>query len=136
MKLGSALNGSHADVRRTIQAARAAGRPRGLHSLGLILHEMFRGKRAFEGPRDAVTAPSLNSLVSDVDPTVERVILRSLYEGPGSRPPSALAIAVVDSRCLTRQSETAWRQFQGAIWTAGSIPPVTRRSRQLGHPPC
>jgi hypothetical protein len=23
----------------------------GLHSLGLILHEMFSGKRAFEGPR-------------------------------------------------------------------------------------
>jgi hypothetical protein len=45
--------------------------------------------------------------VSDVDPTVERVILRCLSEGPGSRPPSALAIAVVDSGWLTRYSEMA-----------------------------
>ena len=45
---------------------------------------MFSGKRAFEGPRRRHAA-SLNSLVSDVDPTLECVILRCLSERPCSR---------------------------------------------------
>jgi len=64
-----------------------------LYSLGLILYEMFSGKRAFDGRRDRAAPPGLSSLVSDVDLAIERVILRCLSEDPGARPRSALAIA-------------------------------------------
>ena len=64
-----------------------------LYSLGLILYEMFSGKRAFEGPRDSGATPRLTGLGSDVDSAIERVIQRCLSEEPGARPRSALAIA-------------------------------------------
>ncbi len=58
-----------------------------IYALGLVLHEMFTGKRR----DDAATTPT--SLVKDMDPAVERVILRCLEPDPQNRPPSALAVA-------------------------------------------
>ncbi len=73
-----------------------------IYALGLVLYEMFSGKRAFEanslaemtrlraetgGPR------SLVSTVRDLDPAVERVIRRCLDQDPQNRPQSALAVA-------------------------------------------
>jgi serine/threonine-protein kinase len=72
-----------------------------LYSLGLVLYEILTGKRAF----DASTLPELmkqrvksspvspSTLVRDLDPLVERVILRCLEHDPGQRPASALQIA-------------------------------------------
>ena len=71
-----------------------------IYALGLVLYELFTGKRAFDGvdarrncremqPSDAPTAPS--DIVRDIDPTVERVILRCLEKDPRQRPASALA---------------------------------------------
>ena len=59
-----------------------------LYSLGLVLYEMFTGKRR--------TSPTSNpsDLVKDLDPTIERVILRCLEEEPKRRPSSALAVAM------------------------------------------
>ena len=72
-----------------------------LYALGLVLYEIFTGKR----PHTATTLPELasqrelrppsspSSLVRDIDPAVERVILRCLEPNPAGRPPSAMAIA-------------------------------------------
>jgi len=59
-----------------------------LYSLGLVLYEMFTGRRR----TGAETNPS--DLVKDLDPAVERVILRCLEEDPKRRPSSALNVAM------------------------------------------
>ena len=59
-----------------------------IYALGLVLHEMFTGKRPGESP----STPS--TLVKDLDPTIERVILRCLETDPRSRPASALHVAM------------------------------------------
>ncbi|MCP4205149.1 MAG: protein kinase [bacterium] len=71
-----------------------------LYALGLLLYELFTGKRAFEGTswqevrRARESPPSTpSSHVSGIDPTVERVILRCLEEDPGERPSAALEVA-------------------------------------------
>jgi serine/threonine-protein kinase len=60
-----------------------------IYSLGLVLYEMFTGKRA--SAESAPTSPAL--FVKDLDPAVERVILRCLAVEPRLRPGSALAAA-------------------------------------------
>jgi len=72
-----------------------------IYSLGLVLYELFTGKRAFDGRtleeitrvrRDgAISRPS--TLVKDVDPAVERAIFRCLEDDPNARPSSALEVA-------------------------------------------
>jgi len=72
-----------------------------IYALGLVLYEMFTGKRAFEAKnleeltrlrqQGVVTNPS--SHVKDLDPLVERVILRCLENEPAKRPASALQVA-------------------------------------------
>jgi serine/threonine-protein kinase len=72
-----------------------------IYSLGLVLYELFTGKLPFESDTLAglqrarrETAPeSLTTLVRDIDPTVERVILRCLQPKAALRPPSALSVA-------------------------------------------
>ncbi len=59
-----------------------------LYSLGATLYEMFTGKRR----TDAQSQPS--EIVKDLDPAVERVILRCLEEEPKRRPSSALSVAM------------------------------------------
>jgi hypothetical protein len=64
-----------------------------VYALGLVLHEMFTGKRAFENGSARTTPASVTSLAKDIDPLVERVILRCLEVDPHKRPASALAVA-------------------------------------------
>ncbi|HWB98278.1 MAG TPA: protein kinase, partial [Bryobacteraceae bacterium] len=72
-----------------------------IYSLGLVLYEIFTGRRAFEASslgelmrmQEQTTPVSLSSLVKEVDPAVERVILRCLDPDPRNRPSSALAVA-------------------------------------------
>ncbi|HEX8155621.1 MAG TPA: serine/threonine-protein kinase, partial [Thermoanaerobaculia bacterium] len=68
-----------------------------LYSLGLLMYELFTGRHAFR----AVTVPELrreqssteittpSSLIRDLDPAVERVMLRCLDPDPSKRPRSA-----------------------------------------------
>jgi serine/threonine-protein kinase len=70
-----------------------------VYSLGLVLNELFTGRHAFEGRRDPrlrspderPTAPS--SRLENLDPVVERVILRCLEADPAKRPGSALEVS-------------------------------------------
>jgi serine/threonine-protein kinase len=73
-----------------------------IYSLGLVLYELYTGKRAFDARtlrdllqlRKGDTQPSSpSSLVKDFDPLVERVILRCLEAEPNNRPASALEVA-------------------------------------------
>ena len=72
-----------------------------IYSLGLVLYEVFTGKPAFDGRTleeivrfRSDRAPSRpSSLVKDLDPTVERIILRCLETDPANRPDSALTVA-------------------------------------------
>lgn len=72
-----------------------------IYSLGLVMYELMTGKRAY----DAVSLPELmkaraegkltnpSTLVRDLDPLVERVILRCLENDPTKRPSTALQVA-------------------------------------------
>src|SRR5262245_19372922 len=73
-----------------------------VYALGLVLYELFTGKRAIQASSladaerhhssgSSVTTPS--ELVSDLDPNVERVILRCLERDPAARPASAIQVA-------------------------------------------
>ena len=72
-----------------------------LYSLGLIIYEILTGKRVFEATslpellkiRQEGTITNPSTLVRDLDPLVERVILRCLEKDPASRPASALQVA-------------------------------------------
>jgi len=71
-----------------------------IYSLGVVLSELFTGKRLFEGTtrdqlqRSRSTGPTtLATLSEDLDPAVERIILRCLQPDPAGRPSSALAVA-------------------------------------------
>ena len=72
-----------------------------IYSLGLVLYEILTGKRAFQAStlqelvrlRESGTITSPSTLVRDLDPLIERVILRCLETDPGKRPASALQVA-------------------------------------------
>ncbi|MBI1786555.1 MAG: protein kinase [Acidobacteria bacterium] len=72
-----------------------------LYSLGLVLYEMFTGRRAFEAATNVElvrlrnqSAPTLPSrIVKDLDPLVERVILRCIEKDPSKRHTSALQVS-------------------------------------------
>src|SRR6185503_14960913 len=72
-----------------------------IYALGLVLYELFTGKRAYEAKSIAdlvalhssgpVATPT--SLVKNLDGAIERAILRCLDPDPAKRPASALAVA-------------------------------------------
>ncbi len=71
-----------------------------IYSLGLVLYEVFTGKRAFyPKPADksgsqsdrGISRPS--SVVKDLNPIIERVILRCLEDEPSARPATVLSVA-------------------------------------------
>jgi serine/threonine-protein kinase len=72
-----------------------------IYSLGLVLYEIFTGKRAFEAEtlaellrtRNEKPQSSPSTWVKDLDPAVERVIMRCVEPNPANRPESALAVA-------------------------------------------
>ena len=83
------LSGQRASVRSDIYA------------LGLILFEVFTGKRVHDAKtlhelkalHDTGTVTTPSSLVRDIDSAVERIILRCLERDPERRPASALGVA-------------------------------------------
>lgn len=72
-----------------------------IYSLGLVLYEIFTGKKAFEAAtlpelirlRERSSPSNISAIVKDIDPLVERVILRCLEKDPAKRPATALQVA-------------------------------------------
>jgi serine/threonine-protein kinase len=72
-----------------------------LYALGLVLFEIFTGRRAVEAKtlpdllhwHESGTLTTPTSVVRDLDPAIERLILRCLEKDPQRRPGSALAVA-------------------------------------------
>jgi predicted Ser/Thr protein kinase len=72
-----------------------------LYALGLVLFEIFTGRRAYDAKtlgdlkqlHDTGSVATPSSVVRDLDPAVERVILRCLEKDPEKRPGAALAVA-------------------------------------------
>ena len=72
-----------------------------LYSLGLVLYELYTGKRAFDAgsladyrrkhAEDPPTSPAV--LVPGMEPAVERAILRCIEKDPAQRPSSAARVA-------------------------------------------
>lgn len=72
-----------------------------IYALGLVMYEIFTGKRAFQGEslgdlrqqRHSSTPSPPSDVVPNISPAVERVILRCLDPDPRNRPPSALHVS-------------------------------------------
>ena len=72
-----------------------------IYSLGLVMYEMFTGRAPFEANtagemlrvRKESRATNPTTLVHDMDPAVERAIMRCLDPDPKMRPQTALAVA-------------------------------------------
>jgi len=105
-----------------------------LYSLGLILYELFTGQAVHQSGsvqevmrshRDStLTQPS--TLVADLDPTVERVIVRCLQKEPARRPKSARAVAAAlpggdPLAAVLAAGETPSPEMVAAAGEAGAI---------------
>jgi serine/threonine-protein kinase len=72
-----------------------------IYALGLIIYELFTGKRAYDGAtlaelmraQETARPVSISSVASDVDPAVEKIVLRCLNPDPAQRPATALGVA-------------------------------------------
>ena len=72
-----------------------------IYALGLVLYELFTGKRAFEAAslmelmqmQERAEPASISTVVRDLEPGVERIIMRCLDPSPSGRPASARAVA-------------------------------------------
>lgn len=72
-----------------------------LYSLGLVLHEVFTGEAVYQTSslvelqqaHESTASSPPSRLVEDMDPAVERAILRCMKKDPDERPLSATALA-------------------------------------------
>jgi hypothetical protein len=105
----AAIAGSVGDIRAGTPAYMApeqlAGRDASaksdIYALGLVLFELFTGKRAFEARtlnellrlHESRNVVSPSSVIRDLNPAIERAIVRCLEPEPAERPSSPLAVA-------------------------------------------
>ncbi len=72
-----------------------------IYGLGLVLYELFTGKRAYDAAslmelmqmQERAEPASISTVVKDLEPAVERTIMRCLNHNPAERPQNALAVA-------------------------------------------
>ncbi len=108
-----------------------------IYALGLVLYELFTGQRAFKArtlpelhklhSRRSVTMPS--SILDDLDPAVERVILHCLEPDPRDRPKTALAVAAAlpggdPLAAALAAGETPSPELVAASLRAEGVPPL------------
>jgi serine/threonine-protein kinase len=101
---GEATEGEFSGLPRTWRpsaSGKGASIRSDIYALGLVLYELYTGRKAFEGAsfqelkrKHSEEAPASPSTVSPgFDPVVERVILRCLEKDPGRRPFSVSQVA-------------------------------------------
>ena len=110
-----------------------------VYSLGLVLYEVFTGKKAFEANslrelidlrRSDKSPTNPSAIVKDLDPVIERVIDRCLEKDPSLRPSSALQVAAAlpggdPIAAALAAGETPSPEMVAAAPTEGSLkPPV------------
>jgi serine/threonine-protein kinase len=98
---GAEISGTPAYMAPEQLAGRGASVQSDIYALGLVLYEVFTGRKAFDAANfadwkrkhseDPPTAPS--TVTPGLDPVVERVILRCLEKDPKARPRSVAAVA-------------------------------------------
>ena len=99
--VGADIAGTPQYMAPELLAGKPASVKSDIYALGLILFEIFTGKRARDAKTigelraldDTGTVTTPSSIVRDLDPAVERVILRCLEKDPERRPASALTVA-------------------------------------------
>lgn len=109
-----------------------------IYSLGLVLYELFTGKRAFEAitlneliklRRSDATPTNPTSIVKDLDPVVEKVIDRCIQKDQSLRPSSALQVAAAlpggdPIAAALAAGETPSPEMVAAAPTEGVLKPV------------
>jgi serine/threonine-protein kinase len=72
-----------------------------IYALGMVLYEIFTGKRAYEAAsmaelirlQESARIASMSSIAAEIDPAVEKAIRRCLDPDPAKRPAAALLVA-------------------------------------------
>jgi serine/threonine-protein kinase len=107
-----------------------------IYALGLVLYEVFTGRRAFDAKtlgellkqREASSPTNPSDHVKDLDPLVERAILRCLENDPRARPATALQVAAMlpggdPLAAALAAGETPSPEMVAAAKTEGSLLP-------------
>jgi len=109
-----------------------------IYSLGLVLYELFTGKKAFEAAtfgeliklrRSDPTPTTPTSIIKDLDPAIEKVIDRCIQKDPAQRPASALQVAAAlpggdPIAAALAAGETPSPEMVAAAPTEGVVKPV------------
>src|SRR2546425_1770735 len=110
-----------------------------LYSLGVVLYELFTGKKAFEATtlneliklrRSDATPTNPTAIVRDLDPLVEKVIDRCIQKDPSLRPSSAIQVAAAlpggdpIAAALAAGGTPSARMVAAAPMEGGLQPPV------------
>ena len=117
-----------------------------IYSLGLVLYELFTGKRAFDAStldellklRRSASAPTTpTSLVKDLDPVIESIIDRCMQKDPARRPASALQVAAAlpggdPIAAALAAGETPSPEMVAAAPKAGALKPAVAISALAG----
>jgi hypothetical protein len=98
---GAEIAGTPQYMAPELLAGKPASIKSDIYALGLILFEVFTGKRLFDTKtlaelrqlHETQTLTTPSAIVRDMDPAVERAILRCLEKDPDKRPASAITVA-------------------------------------------
>ena len=108
-----------------------------IYALGLVLFELFTGRRALEGKnlaeliakreQEGISAPS--TVVRDLDPAIDRAIMRCIEVDPAARPASALGVAAAlpggdPLAAALAAGETPSPEMVAAAGTTSALKPV------------
>jgi len=115
-----------------------------LYALGLVLYELYTGKRAFDAGsvadyrRKHASEPPTNPsvLVAGMEPAVERAILRCIEKDPAQRPSSAAQVAAAlpggdPLAAAIAAGETPSPEMVAAAGQSGALEPSRARSLLL-----